>query len=181
MKKIYPNCYDIIPKPTNDGYILFSCCKCQEVWMNQLKQIKQNESKCPYCGEIDTLKHYYEHVYQDIFLYYHMISLQNLLALIGVEIEIMEHKNEKLKYQIQFVDVNQPNEIQISEYIEKAYQELKKRVDENTLEIESKITIEVKDIVNIEDYDDVTTPCCTQTLKVKGNKKRIKHCIYCNQ
>lgn len=182
MKKVYPNCYDVIPVPIEEGYIVFRCDKCEEKWLYDAKYIKQEEAKCPYCGNLDTLSHYYKYAYKDLFHYYHMISIKNLLSLINIEIDIIEKQSEdiRLRYQVRFVNVKEPNENEMKELFTRAYQELKQRLEEKTLEVETKIPIWVKDIVNLNNFTQIITPCCDKTLKVKTDKQNINHCIYCN-
>lgn len=182
MKKIYPNCYNVIPIPTEEGYIVFCCDECREKWLYQASQIKEGKVKCPYCGKLDTLNHYYENAYRDVFHYYHMISLKNLLSLINIEIDVIEHQCDdiRLKYQVQFVNVKEPNENEMSEFVTMAYQELKQRLEEKTLEIETKIPIMVKDIVDLDEFTVIITQCCDKSLKVKADKQNINHCVYCN-
>lgn len=182
MEKIYPNCYDVVPMPTNEGYIVFGCDQCEEKWLYDAKHMKQEEVKCPYCGKLDTLNHYYKFAYKDMFHYYHMISLKNLLSLINVEVDIIEHQSDDIRkrYQVRFVNIDEPNENDMKEIVTMAYQELQQRLEEKTLEVETKIPIWVKDIVNLDEFTEIIAPCCDRSLKVKTDKQTINHCIYCN-
>ncbi|QVK18651.1 hypothetical protein KHQ81_02750 [Mycoplasmatota bacterium] len=177
MEKIYPNCFNIIPVPTEEGYLVFRCNECGENWLYQVKQKELDEVKCPYCGRLDTLNHYYEYAYQDSMEYYHMIALKNLLSLINVEVDLNEIKNGR--YKVQFMNVKEPNESEMNHYVTLAYQELKKRLEEKTIEIKTKIPIQVQDIVDLDGFTEIKTTCCNKPLKVKVDKK-IHHCIYCN-
>ncbi len=182
MKKIYPNFYNLEPMPTEEGYILLKCLNCQEIWLYNATDLKKTDRKCPYCGMLHTLDEYYQAAYEDTYHYYHMIAVKNLLELINIKIEITENATEEKqkRFQVIFINIPQPNEKEMNDYVQFAYQELKKRADEKTLEIEMKVPVYMQQMLNEDDFIELRTDCCESLLKVKKGHELIKHCVYCN-
>ncbi len=183
MNNIYPNCYDIVPKPTNDNFILFRCDKCLKSWLASLSQLKQEESRCPFCGKEDTIKNFYQSAYLVSYQYYHMVALKNLLSLIGINVEFDKdvEMNDNHKYQVKFLNVKEPNEKEMNEYVKRAYEELKKRADDKSLAIQTKVYVSVQDMVDLDEFMEIKTPCCKKSIRVKKDDQNIMFCIYCKE
>jgi len=180
MKNIYPNFYEVFPKPTDDGYVVLQCNQCQHNWMYSISELNE-QTKCPYCGIEDTFDQFYYNASENTYNYFNMEALKNLLALINIDIDIYEQNKEdkRKKYQVRFLNIDNPNENEMSEYVKEAYLELQNRIKENTFKVDYKVFIEASDLVNEDEFIVYKTPCCSKEMKINSNDTDINHCIYC--
>lgn len=162
MKNIYPSFYDYLVTPSPSGFIAFYCDACDKYFLPKITGFKSENTCCPYCGKKNNINHFYQLAYQEKIETYYLISVKNLLSLIDIE----------------FSDFNQFSEENLQNYLTKGYEKLNELINEDKISIESKVYLNLGDIVNLEDFHVVKMRCCDNVLQVNKNYP-VNYCIYC--